>query len=364
MGTRGFKLYGMHWNGRPSGPLPGKVPYDENVAVLGSDLNVFDQLGVRRFVSLAALLQTANEEEARGLLIGWEECDELFLLVDCAFKAPGSVPGAFFDLRVGQIQDWLRCVTGLPVALMECDETHLHQPPALGEAKTPGTLLDLIDLYQILARHAFDWGMEFDTLGRPLFRPEQCLWTRPVALAPFRHRKEFFWPPAAQVALCSFTGDVDNYRRLPAVLSDLPELRRFLAVGIADVSVTPDMDVECQRFFMLLNQMYAGVLAVHGVKVFGNLRVGCREGWDCLPVLPDGVFWATGSLGCELFDPYEAAMCAARAKRVGAGCVGIYGRRDDRMLAAFRRFGVNVKRFDDHHTASKRAYARRKALRA
>lgn len=70
-----------------------------------------------------------------------------------------------------------------------------------------------------------------------------------------------------------------------------------MGVVEADVTVTFDMDIEWQCAIMLLNQLVMAVMAVNGIKIILNTRIGCRETMRMFRYVPMGIMVASGFRG-------------------------------------------------------------------
>ena len=75
--------------------------------------------------------------------------------------------------------------------------------------------------------------------------------------------------------------------------------RQFYAVCGFDLSVCRNAPLEEQEMFLLLNQLLNAVLAVNGIPLVANFRMGSEETLQPMATTyPKDVAYAVGSLGC------------------------------------------------------------------
>lgn len=126
-----------------------------------------------------------------------------------------------------------------------------------------------------------------------------------------------------------------------------------MGVTGSDATVTADMDVEWQQAIILLNQLFDAVLAVNGIKLVQNLRIGMPSTLSCLLSVPEGVMAASGTLGC---DPTEEADISYSVKihTLKPSGVMLYGRHDPIMEQQLQKSGIPYRRYEDAHVQHKR----------
>lgn len=209
----------------------------------------------------------------------------------------------------------------------------------------------LIDDYEL---YLTVQGVRFDKNGFPIPEQSWYLDERPELIVTYRERKSRLVRHPDKTVLCFFCADARIYPRLKNVLKELDAYRCFMGVIGPDVTVTPDMDVEWQREIILLNQLFMAVLAVNGIKVIQNLRIGGPETLSCLVNVPDGIMCASGTLGCVLTKPddysYSVKLCMLHPSEVL-----LYGRRDKLLERQLDVLGIPHHRYDDTHTLHKSA---------
>ncbi|NMM98699.1 DUF4417 domain-containing protein [Bifidobacterium olomucense] len=215
-------------------------------------------------------------------------------------------------------------------------------------------LLDLIGEYQ---RYLKQNNVLLDSEGFPLMRREWYLeipdndeW--PKLIIPFRDRKSSLVLDPSHTVLCFYCADNRIYPRLEQVLIELDEYRQFMGVIGADVTITEDMDIECQQATILLNQLFGAVLAVNGIKIVQNLRIGLPSTLRCLLNVPEDIMCASGTLGCELTEDSDYSY-AVKLHTLKPSRVMLYGRYDTVMEQQLNAAGVPHRWYKDAHTLYK-----------
>lgn len=167
-----------------------------------------------------------------------------------------------------------------------------------------------IDLFKIFAElHGFlkNSGIQFTKEGYPVFRPEFILQETPQEILPFSHRNAC--KEKSKTAVCFFENDKFLYRRLARLNQDLPVYKEYLGVCGFDLSPRIGWSVESQKFNIALSQMATVYLALNGVKVIPNFRIGnLEETNSSLAVYPPGSPFALGALGCSQGKVTELEM--------------------------------------------------------
>lgn len=158
-----------------------------------------------------------------------------------------------------------------------------------------------IDLFKIFAGlHGFleNSGIKFTEEGYPVFRPEFILQETPQEILPFSHRNAC--KEKSKTAVCFFENDKFIYRRIARLNQDLPVYKEYLGICGFDLSPRIGWSVESQKFNIALSQMATIYLALHGVKIVPNFRIGSlEETISSLAVYPAGCPFALGALGCS-----------------------------------------------------------------
>ncbi|TPF78748.1 hypothetical protein BW12_04895 [Bifidobacterium sp. UTCIF-3] len=214
-------------------------------------------------------------------------------------------------------------------------------------------LTDILALIDEYSRYLEEHGVRCDDQGFPLMQPEWYLNEWPDLVVTYRERGSQLVSDPAHTVLCFYCSDDRIYPRLEQVLEELDEYRPFMGVIGSDVTVTADMDIEWQRLIILLNQLFDAVLAVNGIKLVQNLRIGLPSTLVCLLNVPEGVMAASGTLGCEPTAEGDFSY-AVKVHTLMPSKVILYGRRDPVMESQLDAARIPYRHYDDVHTLYRR----------
>lgn len=214
------------------------------------------------------------------------------------------------------------------------------------------TLIELMyivdELYQCVSGK-----IEFDLDGWPIFRKEHFLEEWPRDMVTFENRTSRLISTEGETLLCFYMGDVQNYRRFPKFLNDIPVYQRYLGVVVPDITITYDMDYEMQEMMMLANQLFAAVLAVNDIKIVFNTRNGIRATTCCFKNVPRHIMCASGFLGCEnAKDTLSAAPYVNKILGLMPKKLVIYGKHDTAVDKQLDLLGVEYRYYLDFHSRS------------
>lgn len=344
-----YLLLGMPWDGMP---VPEKgvahLPFDQTIAEAGRDDCLFDLASRKRFIRISSLLSCNSMAEVEAIIVSLRQCDGVYILLDFLPESVNSTIVAFYRLRCLQV---IRFVSD---SLPRADVAFMESPEALrlkrAKRLTIPWLINMAERYVLDAGKA---GVGFDTSGFPLIPREWYASQIPSDMIDYSHRNSRFIANPSSTAICFFMGDSGIYPRFEKLEKDLIEFRRYAAVVMPDVTVTADMDLAWQAFIMLLNQLYAAVIATHGVKIIANTRCGSFESRRFLSAIPRGVLCASGTLGCaRLVEPYDYSY-AEKILAIHPMALLTYGKKDPIAKEQLSTMGVNVVSFADSHTRSK-----------
>ncbi|OXN01731.1 DUF4417 domain-containing protein [Bifidobacterium vansinderenii] len=214
------------------------------------------------------------------------------------------------------------------------------------------TALDLIRLIENYQQYLKQHGVHFDDQGFPSMQSEWYLDRWPDQVVTYRERKSRLVTDPSRTALCFYCADERIYPRWERVLNELDEYRPFMGVIGSDVTVTLDMDLEWQRATILLNQLFDTVLAVNGIKLIQNLRIGSPSTLSCLLGVPEGVMAASGTLGCALTSDGDLSY-AVKLHTLKPSKVVLYGKRDPIMAQQLHSASIPYRWYRDAHALYK-----------
>ncbi len=156
--------------------------------------------------------------------------------------------------------------------------------------------MNLFQTYNKLYVYLKQNGICFSEYGYPIFREDMFTDEIPEEILPYNRRGEC--KNRNKTALCTCQIDKEVYPRIEHLDQDLEEWKSYLACIVFDLSPRLEWRTEIQKFNICLNQMAAIYLALHGVKLIGNLRVGSTLTFPALLSYPKNIPFLVGSLGC------------------------------------------------------------------
>ena len=214
---------------------------------------------------------------------------------------------------------------------------------------------NLIDIIGVTDKYlSYLYGkIEFSESGFPLFTKDMFLNEEPELIVPFYNRHHKVVKDPKKTAICFFGSDESLYRRLENVFDDLKEYRLFQGVIGLDVTVTADMDTEWQDAVMLLNQLFLAVLAVNGIKIVMNARIGGSDSIKNLMMFPKNMFWATSFLGCDNLRSETDYSFISKMLRLLPSKLLIYGKHDVIAENQLSIMGISYRTYTDFHRLSK-----------
>ena len=214
---------------------------------------------------------------------------------------------------------------------------------------------NLIDIIGVTDKYLsyLNGKIEFSESGFPLFTKDMFLNEEPELIVPFYNRHHKVVKDPKKTAICFFGSDESLYRRLENVFDDLKEYRLFQGVIGLDVTVTADMDTEWQDAVMLLNQLFLAVLAVNGIKIVMNARVGGSDSVKNLMRFPKNILWATSFLGCDNLSSESDFSFISKILGLLPSKLLIYGKHDKIAENQLSVMGISYRTYTDFHRFSK-----------
>ena len=215
------------------------------------------------------------------------------------------------------------------------------------------TLLELMHIADELYRCAYG-KIEFDLDGWPIFNKNHFLDEWPHDMVTYENRTSNLIRPEAETVLCFYMGDVQNFRRFKNLLNDIPIYQRYLGVVVPDITITRDMDYEMQEMLMLVNQLFAAVLAVNNIKIVFNTRSGIKDTTRHFKNVPRHIMCASGFLGCKnakdyiSATPYINKILGLMPKKLM-----IYGKHDIVVDKQLDLLGIDYRYYPDFHSRSR-----------
>ena len=204
--------------------------------------------------------------------------------------------------------------------------------------------MNLFQTYNKLYVYLKQNVIEFSKDGFPVFKENMFTDEIPKEILPFNRRNEC--KNKKKTALCTCQVDKEIYPRIEHLDQDLEEWKSFMACIVFDLSPRLEWRSEIQKFNICLNQMSAIYLALHGVKLIGNLRVGSLNTIGALYSYPTETCFLVGSLGCtkylsiEDLDYFSTKILITLPKRLY-----FYGSLEKHVEKLIKGYGIPYKVF-------------------
>lgn len=167
--------------------------------------------------------------------------------------------------------------------------------------KRQRSIKSLADMFILIVdmKNYLDGKIDFDVEGKPAFKKEFFLQDWPKAVVPYDNRNGSKVIDKASTVLCFFEGDRRIYPRMKQIFKEIEIYRQYMGVTFPDITITEDMDAEWQDVIIVLNQLFAAILAVNGIKIICNTRIGGDNTIKCMDNIPRGIMGISGFYGCN-----------------------------------------------------------------
>ena len=204
------------------------------------------------------------------------------------------------------------------------------------------------ELYNELRKHKIG----FSKSGFPYFRKSFFVTKSPSEILPFRNRLKC--KNKKTTALSTFCDDLFIYPRLKNLKADLPIYKEYYAVVVFDLSPRAEWKTEQQRFNICLNQMAAIYLALNGVKLIGNFRIGNHTTYDALHSYPNNTPFCVGTLGCtKEKDRSDIYLFEQKILINAPKECWLYGRSENKQITnVLKDYSIKYEVFKDFRTQS------------
>jgi len=205
-------------------------------------------------------------------------------------------------------------------------------------------------------------GIKFTPEGYPVFKEEFLLRENPDEILPFEHRNSC--KDKKKTVICFFADDRQLYRRLPNLEKDAEIYSQYMGICGFDLSPRVGWDVECQRFNICLSQMATIYLALQGIKIIPNFRIGdFYETVSALRSYPENSPFAVGTLGCSHRKKIDADIWYLRAKTlfVRPSNLLFYGTLKQEYRNILKEMNLPFRVYEDFRTKCFREYMEKTA---
>lgn len=213
-------------------------------------------------------------------------------------------------------------------------------------------LLDLIKTTDQYITYLKDHNFKFDEIGFPIFTKDMFLMEEPKLIVPYSNRNDKRVKNKKKTLLCTFAPDQRIYPRIKNIFKEIDIYKQYLGVATADITVTDDMEKEWQELIILLNQLYGAILAVNGIKIVLNTRIGSLINIRLYKYLPKNIICISSFLGCKKENKYDYSYLSKILNFLPSKLL-IYGKEDKNVNAMLDNMGINYKYYNDFHKLSK-----------
>ena len=229
-------------------------------------------------------------------------------------------------------------------------QTDKHRPPDRREENL-SVPFDLYGFAVRMERLLRERGCRFTPGGFAVIEPEWCLREIPEnwMVRPFSKASQT--PDPSSTLLCPFEGDAELIGHLRKLPERIDVWKRYAGVCGFDLSPCADRTEDEQRFMLWTDGMVAGFLALNGIALVPNFRIGGPETLSVLDAMPRGVPYAAGTLGCAReSSALGEALFRWKLTLLRPSFLLVYGSLQDRKKAILRAEGVPFRVVADYRS--------------
>jgi len=208
-------------------------------------------------------------------------------------------------------------------------------------------IINIYDIAVWLYYELIKNNIRFNKDGYPILKPEFILWQKPEYIRPFNHRNST--PDKSKTALCYFMKDDHLYKRLANLKNDLPLLSGYMGICGFDLSPRIEWDEDLQKFNILLSQMATIWLALQGIKIIPNFRLGNNSTFPAFNSYSNNIPFAVGALGCWKKNLSTEEKCYFKYKLLlkEPSFIYIYGKLEDELIEEIKESGIEYEIYPD-----------------
>ena len=193
-------------------------------------------------------------------------------------------------------------------------------------------------------------GVGFDERGYPVVTSDMILSHVPADVELHTIDRLCEANNASKTIGVSFLPDDLIYRRLEHLEEDILRYQSLLAVGGFDLSPRVGMNPNLQRMNLLINLMATVRIALSGVRIVPNFRIGSVGTIDLLSLWPKGCTYVAGTLGCARGNvKHNLALLKMKLMVAEPSELVIYGSLRKEYRAELESQGVPYRVFADRN---------------
>lgn len=130
--------------------------------------------------------------------------------------------------------------------------------------------------------------------------PEYAVYKGHVSMiSTFKYRKDIADELKSTSLLCNFMPDENLFIRLKKIDKDIKIMEGYGGICGQDLSPSIGMLKPRQRFSILINSVYNCYVAIYGIKVLPNSRIGDMGTLSMINSFPQNVSFISGMHGCK-----------------------------------------------------------------
>ncbi len=205
---------------------------------------------------------------------------------------------------------------------------------------------DVIGYTDKLYNQVKEYGIKFNKYNYPIFPEEFILREIPEDILPYEHRKAA--KNKQKTIVCFFAEDEQLYKNFKNLETVAENCSEYMGIAGFDLSPCVYWDIKQQKLNILLSQLVTLRIAISGVKILPNFRIGDLNTIQALSSYPNNTIYSVGSLGCSKrvskFNPIQF-----RAKLIYARPQGLiyYGKLLEPYQIMLDELGIKYKVFAD-----------------
>ena len=169
-------------------------------------------------------------------------------------------------------------------------------------------------------------GIEFKD-GFPILPQEAYYTDIPLTIESFQFRNKIPKELRKKSLICYFSPDIRLIQRMYKIDEELPILCEYGGICGFDLSPSVTMLRPRQKFSLLASALFNCYVAVHGVKILPNCRVGDLANMSVIRNIPPYTSIISGEIGCNRkgFKDYGLYQLRIIIKSIALPILFIYG---------------------------------------
>jgi len=165
----------------------------------------------------------------------------------------------------------------------------------------------------------------------------------PEYIETYQFRNEIPIDKQKKSLICFYSDDKRLWNRLNTIEKDCEIFKNYGGIVGMDLSISVFMLKIRQRFFMKLNAIYNCLVALHGIKIAINARIGDLSTLDVIKNYPSDKLVVFGNIGCKKKIPaYSYYVIEKWIKFVKLKTICVYGTITDKDLWYYKKMRIDL----------------------